>query len=442
MSNGRPTFEKKEMAISSLNYVYLPVEIPVYAVEVTHKDEVDADLLQKALDRTIARMPYLADTLQIEGGAVYYAENPLPMEVGRGKRLRPVGGRETNYHMLDLTCDGKVTTFGMFHGFCDGQGISAFAESVLYHYYSMRDGREYDPCGIRTDAGTMSEAEELEPYSITFGQDAASSVPYRSSQEQAPYHLPEITPSASDEVRDWGLQVDSESLMSFVKGNGTSPSIAISMLVAEAVAAVHPDIDAPVFANLPISIRRMIGCDETFKNCSSRVVLPVGGTPLDALPFPERAAQLRGILKKQMDPTMWQGVHNMLGAMYTKRMQEATDYWEETRKPSGFYTVVHDTFYVDYIGRLHQTDYSDKLTDVRFYCKPAASKTLHINVIDHGGKFRIDCLACSDVTAIVDAIEQAFVGHGLAVERKPESRFILPPTAWREGVEEPGASNI
>ena len=436
MSDARPTFEKKEMAISSSIYAYLPGEIPLYVVEVTNKDEVDADLLQKALDRTIARMPYLADTLQIEGGAVYYAANPLPMEVGRGIWLRPVGGHETNYHMLDLTVDGKVTTFSMFHGFCDGQGIDAFVESVLYHYYCMRDGKEYDPCGIRSDASVMSAAEELEPYSITFEASPVSEMPQKRSQE-VPYHLPEFSPFYGNEVRDWGLRVNSEDFMSFVKENGTSPSVAISMLVAEAIAAVHPDIDAPVFANLPISIRRMIGCEETFKNCSSRVVLPVSGTPLDALPFSERAVQLRGILKQQMNPDLWRSVHTMIGARNIKRMEEATDYWEELKKPTSFASVSHDTFYIDYIGRLHQTDYTDQLTDVRFICKPPVGNTLHINVIDHGGQFRFDCMACSDVTAIVDALERVFADHGLAVERKPEDRFTLPSTAWREGVKRP-----
>lgn len=52
MSDARPVFEKKELALSSSPYVYLPVDIPVYVVEFTHKDEVDADLLQKALDRS------------------------------------------------------------------------------------------------------------------------------------------------------------------------------------------------------------------------------------------------------------------------------------------------------------------------------------------------------------------------------------------------------
>lgn len=68
--------------------------------------------------------------------------------------------------MLDLTCEGRITRFSMYHGFCDGQGISMFAESVLYHYYCMRDGGEYDPCGIRTDAGAMSEAEQLEAFQV------------------------------------------------------------------------------------------------------------------------------------------------------------------------------------------------------------------------------------------------------------------------------------
>lgn len=436
MSNIRPTFKKKEMALSASPFVYLQSEIPLNVVEVTHADEVDADLLQKALDRTIARMPYLADTFQIEGGAVYYAANPLPMEVGRGVWLRPVGGRETNYHMLDLTCDGKVTRFSMFHGFCDGQGINAFVESVLYHYYCMRDGKEYDPFGIRTDAVTMSEAEELEPLRNDYEVSPDFQMP-QNKMPSAPYHLPELSPYAGSDVRDWGFQVDSESLMSFVKANGTSPSVAIAMLVGEAVAAAHPDLDAPVFANLTISVRRMLGCDETFKNCSSRITLPLIGTPLDALPFAERAAQLRGILKQQMNPDQWHSVYNMLRSRYVTRMEEATDYWEEIKKSPAVLGLFHDTFYIDYIGRLRQTDYSNKLTDVRFICKPPAGNTLHINVVDHGGKFRIDFLACGDVTAIVDAAEQAFREHGLDVERKPEIFLTLPLAAWREGLEAP-----
>lgn len=96
----RPNFEKKELALSAGPYAYLPVDIPAYVVEITHRDEINGDLLQQAVNRTLKRMPYLADTFEVEGAAVYYAKNPLPMEVAHTASLRRVGGPETNYHML------------------------------------------------------------------------------------------------------------------------------------------------------------------------------------------------------------------------------------------------------------------------------------------------------------------------------------------------------
>ena len=431
MSNQRPNFEKKEMAYSSLPYIYLPVDIPVYTVEVTHRDPIDGELLQRALDRTLQRMPYLTDTLTIDKGAVYYAKNPLPMLAAHTDQLRHVGGSETNYHMLDLTWDGNVTWFSMFHGFCDGQGVNTFLESVLSHYYCMKDGVEYDPNGIRADSTQASEAETFEPCSKQYELSPGYTMPER-QQPPTPYHLPEITPGG--EVLEYGFRLPSEDLMRFVKANGTSPAVMLSMLVGEAILRLHPDADAPVFAIVPVSIRRQLGCEETFKNCSSRVMLPVNGTPMDALPFAQRAAQLRAVLKQQMDPDRFRAIYNMLSAMYHGRMDNATDYREELNKPAGFMTVTHDTFYIDYIGSMHKTGYSDQLTDVRFLCMPAAGKTLHLNVIENNGEFQITCLACSDVSAIANALEQVMKDHDLPVRSIPMQRFTLPRTAWREGL--------
>ena len=38
-----------------------------------------------------------------------------------------------------------------------------------------------------------------------------------------------------------------------------------------------------------------------------------------------------------------------------------------------------------------------------------------------------------------EGLEQVFAEHGLTVERKPEARFTLPTTAWREGFQAPDA---
>ena len=433
MKSPRPSFEKKEMAVSSSPYVYLSVDIPAYSVEIAHRDPVDGKLLQRALDRTVQRMPYLTDTLVIDHGAVYYAKNPLPMEAAHVAGIRHVGGSETNYHMLDLTWDGSMTWFSMYHGFCDGQGIYTFLESVLYHYYCMKDGVEYDPNGIRADSTQMTEGETFEPYSKQYELSSDFVMPQRREQP-TPYHLPELVRNNSGEVLEYGFRLPSEDLMRFVKANGTSPSVMLSMLVDEAIKRLHPDADAPVFSIIPVSIRHHLGCEETFKNCSNRILLPMSGTPMDALPFDQRAVQLRAMMKQQMNADIFRATYNMLGQMYRGRMEQATDYREELKKPSGFTMTTHDTFYIDYIGSMHKTGYADQIMDVRFLCKPAGGNTLHLNVIEHNGEFRVTCLAMNDISNIAGALEQVMKDHGLPVQSVPLRRFTLPLTAWREGI--------
>jgi hypothetical protein len=308
-----------------------------------------------------------------------------------------------------------------------------FIESVLYHYYCMKDGVEYDPCGIRSDKEASSEAETFEPCSKPYEVSPDFRPPERKEQP-TPYHIPEIVSNLGGETRDYGFRLPSEALMAFVKENGTSPAVMMSMLVGEAVLRLHPDADAPIFANLPVSVRRMLGCEETFKNCSSRIVLPVHGTPMDALPFAGRAAQLRGVLKMQMGTDLYRMQYNYLGNMYRKRMEEATDYQEELKKPAGFLGVCHDTFYIDYIGSMHKTAYSDRITDVRFLCEPALGNTLHLNIIELNGQVRVACLACNDIASLIETLEQVIRDHGVAPERIPEQCFTLSRTYWRDGM--------
>ena len=206
------------------------------------------------------------------------------------------------------------------------------------------------------------------------------------------------------------------------------------MLAGEAVMRTHPDATEPVVAILPMSLRRMLGCGETFKNCFGRADLPVSGTPMDALPFARRAAELRAVLKQQMNPDLYRATFSMLENLCRKHMEEATDYLEEMKKPTPFDSITHDTFYVDYIGSMHKTDYSSRITDVLFLCQPPEGNTLHMNIIEHDGQFRIACLACSDVSTLTDTLEQVIRDHGLPLQRTPEQRFTLPLTCWREGI--------
>ena len=81
-----------------------------------------------------------------------------------------------------------------------------------------------------------------------------------------------------------------------------------------------------------------------------------------------------------------------------------------------------------------KTAYSDRITDVRFLCEPALGNTLHLNIIEHNGQFRIACLACNDITPVIDTLEQVIRDHGVPFERAPEQCFTLSWTNWRDGM--------
>ena len=429
----RPNFEKKELALSAVVYTYLPFQFPVYAFEVSHREEIDGELLQQALDKTTRRMPYVTDTLEIENGAIYFAKNPLPMEAAHTAQIRRVGGAETNYHLIDLTWNENKTWFSVFHGLCDGQGFDFFVESVLYHYYCLKDGVDYEPNGIRSEHSRITNAETADCYTISYPVPPDFAMPGRRPRVAA-YHLPEIIPNPGGEILEYSFRIPSTELIESVKANATSPVVLLGMMVSEAILRVHPDADLPIMANIPISVRQMLGLEDTFKNCSSMITLPVGGTPMDALPFAERAAQLRAMLKQQLDPNLHRAANNMIGSMLRKKMADATDYHEEVKKATLFSNVTHDTFQLVYLGSLHKTAYSNQITDVHSLCPPTMGNTMSVYVIEHEGQFRVDCLACSNISPITDALELVFKEHGFTVGRYPVQSFTLPLTAWLEGM--------
>ena len=60
VSTKRPTFQKKELAYSSSPYLYLSEQHKVYAVEITHRDPVNGELLHVS-DETEIRMVFHRD---------------------------------------------------------------------------------------------------------------------------------------------------------------------------------------------------------------------------------------------------------------------------------------------------------------------------------------------------------------------------------------------
>jgi hypothetical protein len=96
--------------------------------------------------------------------------------------------------------------------------------------------------------------------------------------------------------------------------------------------------------------------------------------------------------------------------------------------------ISHDTFYTDYIGSMHTTDYTSQITGIHFLCEPPLGAKLHLNIIEHNGIFQINCLARFDISVYVNALMDVLKEHGLCAERDAERSFSMPQTQWREAM--------
>ena len=117
---------------------------------------------------TLRRMPCFSDALVERKGDFYYTVNPLPFEVAETETLRRVGGAETNWHCLDVTCWNDTAWFSMFHGFCDGLGLNLFIEATLYNYFCIRDGKQYSAEGVRAPESPVLPEEEKDPFARAY----------------------------------------------------------------------------------------------------------------------------------------------------------------------------------------------------------------------------------------------------------------------------------
>ena len=77
-------------------------------MEVVMKEAVNGPMLQAAVNFTVSRHPYFKSSLQERGGDYYIAENEIPFKVEETLELHPLGSKELNDHLIDVTYYGML----------------------------------------------------------------------------------------------------------------------------------------------------------------------------------------------------------------------------------------------------------------------------------------------------------------------------------------------
>lgn len=227
---------------------------------------IDGEKLRSAVDKTAQRYPYFCVYLKRNAHEYYYEVNSDPVALLHTKKAVNLGSPETNGHIWAVCYEEDNLYVDFFHGRSDGTGLYSLIATLLYYYFD-----EEDIPGIKTLETKITEAETHDPTDDLPLIDLSKlKIP------PSPKALNLMKTSGLEHVDSKGLilrlMIPEESFLPFTREMDGTPGIMLSVLMARAVERVHPQHEAPLISNYIVNARPMLKANDSFHNCSNRVV--------------------------------------------------------------------------------------------------------------------------------------------------------------------------
>ena len=418
-----PRFTAKEWNAGGAFQFYGSEKPRTFIVEVFMSEPVRGDLLQKAMDNAVQRMPYYKSTFVRKKGLYYYADNDLPLLAAESENPRTIGGETTNYHMLDVTYTGNKISFAMFHGLCDGLGLNRFIETTLYYYCCFKDGKTYNSEGIYTMETPYDPTETADAFEVKTNVDTKELRKLANSEKR--FRLPELTTGKGPLIYRIPLKIKTSDFLSWCKEQGASPAAAISAMTAAAVEKQNHVKEGVIMAVLPFSLRKYLHADNTFKNTAAAIYLPVFPRECAELTIGELSAKLRGDMKKQMNEEMALLLSSSIN-MVVHLGKKLPFFFLKNKLMAMPENRPQDTFFIDYVGSLRTNDYSDQITEVRYLNPDPSHGAMFVVLSETAGYFHINFNQTFDSDCYFRNFLQVLDDNKIPYETLPRDTYLNP----------------
>ena len=422
-TNFSPRFTPREWNACGATQFYGKDRKRSYIVEVSLSEDIRGDLLQQAVDKALRRLPYYGSTFVRKKGLYYYADDDLPLLVAESETPRVIGGEITNFHMLDVTWWKNKISFAMFHGLCDGLGLNRWIEAVLYHYVCLKDGRQYSDEGIYTDRIPYDPAELVDIHSERRKADIKKVKEMMGKEKR--FRLPELRENKVERMYSLPLKVKTEDFLRWCKSNGASPAAGAAAIMTKAIARVNDALDGVIMSVIPISLRKALQAEKTFKNCYAAIFIPTAPEDARDLPAGELAARIRTGMRTQMSgefPGLVCAGMNTMIHMGAKM----PGYYLKTKVLAMGDNNPQDTFFVDYVGGLRCNDYADQITEVRYLNAPPANGASFVLMSETAGYFHINFTQTIESDRYYLAFAAILDELGIPCEKLPYESYLNP----------------
>ena len=238
----------------------------VFRVSVYLKEDVNADLLQKALEIVIERFPHLDVTLR-RGLFWHYFENMQTFPHVQEEVEYPCRKMEINKknHLFRVLYFKNKISFETFHSLTDGYGAVCFLNTLVACYLSLL-GKKITTSQLIADYNTKSCVEEQEDSFKRFSDNSGTT---KRSKKRA-YQI-YGTPERKGKLNVITIVANIQELKNVAKQKKctiTELLVAIHAMSILEYQRMHYKSKKPVIINVPINLRRLFN-SRTLRNFSS-----------------------------------------------------------------------------------------------------------------------------------------------------------------------------
>ena len=265
------------------------------------KENVDGDVLRKALDITMTRYPYLKKRIVADEKGYMLEDNDLPLVVKESDEPMTLCGAESNYHLFALTYFKKEIFFNNVHAIFDGRGRGPVLHTLIYYYCKMRYNEDVDMPGVWLADTPIDPAEYFDPFTA----------PLPEIDELLP--APEPLPKAL-RLEEQGkvirsnqhlhyIRINEKQLMSLCKSSDGTPNTILSLLMSRAIDKLHPDATDPIIGQVYCDYRSVVGAEKSHHNMVTTLPLVYDRSMRD-MPLEKQNTILRGNILYYSDPNI------------------------------------------------------------------------------------------------------------------------------------------
>ena len=291
-------------------------------IHVRMKDEVDIDVLDKAVNSAIRRYPYFAVkvTVDEDGGYVLVPNDRKIVVIPTADNMPQLGVSSINDHLIFVDCSGRDIFFNISHTMCGGKGLQPWLMTNIYEYVRLKYGVEPDAPEIRKADSALLPGETDEPSIDMLTDEEPIS---RRKTKKAPVLIADYIKGVFVPIkRDpnyFVVSVDQKDLLKVAKGNDSSVLSIFLILLARVLNRVFPDKNRVIVAETAHNPRESVGLPNTHCDFLSHVYIDYDRDSLDG-DLEKLGTITRGQIILQTDPSI---SHEQIGKLF--RLYEEID---------------------------------------------------------------------------------------------------------------------